>query len=496
MAELQRLVRIGAIANLAGLIGQKLFAMASMVLIVRGLSIADFGRYSLFIAAVVLLANLTFGLDKIAQRYFPQLLKKDTGQAQKLMWVFLGKRLLVLLALAGLIAMLNHVQLVQLARFNVSHPLWALVVGILLAVRQYLTLLLNAAYLEHQVINVVLIFAEVLRFGLFLILWDGALDMALMFWAMGEVVILVSIAFRMLWRLGREEVSISPLNERALDYRRYYDYGKYFLFASFGTYILSVDTDYYFLSYYFNEEVVGQYAFSAKLPMLLLMLAPSQLLFNVALPLMMKREDEGAGVAASVDRIGTFVKVNLVVWTMMAGSLISTMDFIVVQVFDEKYLGATVFIQWWLIIYYLIVLKGVFEPIARAIEFSKVYLFTFVAALVNICGDALLVPEWGMHGALLATGSSILVQGAGISVAVTRKLGVKLPWKEMFRMTSLVVPVIGIAIYLQSQAGPAFVEQLSCLLIYLLLFVLFFMPQLWLTPGERRWVWRFAGKSI
>lgn len=432
MTSLQKKVQVGAISNIFGVVAQKIIVLCSIVIIIRSISVSEYGLYSLFISSVIFLSNMTFGLDLIVQRYFPMVFFESPKKALLLLTVFLLKRTALLGLLVSSVYLIDLLGIVELDRFQIPHITLGVVLGLIMAIRQLLTQALNAAFLEHQVINGVLVLGELTKLILLVVFWDNNLSNLILIWGIGEVLMSVAIAARMMWRI-KGACSNDPVKVQIndLDYRRYYNYGKYVFFASIGSYLLMVDIDYYFLSYFHNEHLVGIYAFSVKVPILLLALAPSQILHNVALPLLIQRHDSGIDLSSSKSRIITLTKFNTVFWTFLAGCLICIFQFVVGLLFDSSYLEAMYYVYIWMLFFYISVLKGVYEPIARAMEFSKVYIFTVIAAFMNILLNFLLVPTFGIEGALISSGIAITIQGGGICILVLKKLNIALQFGKL-----------------------------------------------------------------
>jgi O-antigen/teichoic acid export membrane protein len=155
-------------------------------------------------------------------------------------------------------------------------------------------------------------------------------------------------------------------------------------------------------------------------------------MFNVTLPLLMRKIDGGGKINEIGFSIVAFLKLNIFAWSVISAAVAFNIESIIVYIFDPKYLHTKVYIFTWLFLLYALVIKNVFEPVARALEYTKVYLFTFIAAAVNVIGNYLLIPMFGIEGALIATGFSFTIQGYVSSYIILRKMGIPLNTLKIF----------------------------------------------------------------
>lgn len=495
LKEGKRLAAIGAISNFAGLTITKVIGIVIAIILTRTLSIEEFGVFNLFIAAMTLLGGVSLGLDKIIQRYFPMLLREDNARAVSLYVVFILKRYLVFLALlaAGYIA--NRSGAIELEQFDFEYFWFAIGAGAILAGRLSTLAALNAAFLDHRYLNFVLITSDLIKLAGLSLIWNGEVMLLLIIWISAEGCALLLLLGRLVIKLMPLDArSLAPSTIRQLDYRRYYNYGKYLAFASAGTYVLSTEVDYLFLSYFSDNESVGLYAFSAKLPFIMLMFAPSNLMFNVTVPLLLKKIDGGDDISEVRFSMSTFLKLNVMAWTIFSALVAINIEAIIYYVFDPKYLQTKVFIYAWFILLYALVIKNVFEPVARAMEYTRVYLLTFLAAVVNLIGNYLLIPMLGIEGALLATGLSFTLQGYLAAFLITKKMGLPINVHSIINAIARVVLTAAIVWFISVSYDAAFTEHLIHNLVGLLAILLVYWPTKYFTYVERGYILAFMRK--
>jgi O-antigen/teichoic acid export membrane protein len=351
---------------------------------------------------------------------------------------------------------------------------------------------LNSAYLDHGFLNAAGLTGDIAKLVCLFFFGNGRIVNILVIWMLAEAYVLAMISGRLAHKVRRRHGSVSAFSSiRELDYKRYYHYAKYFAFASLGTFMLSAEFDYLFLSFFDNRDAVGLYAFAAKLPFILVMLAPSNIMFNITLPLLIERTDAGQKIETLNARIVTFLKLNIFAWTVMAGVVAFNIESIISLVFDPKYLVAKNFILGWFMLLYALVIKNVFEPVARALEYAKVYRLTFLAAIVNLLGNFCFIPLLGLKGAMLATGIAITLQGYLSSYETMRKMHLPFNRTQALR---LIARILLVALFIftfnvpfQSSIG----EQLWRNSLLVLVLGLLFWPSIFFSPADRHYIFSF-----
>jgi O-antigen/teichoic acid export membrane protein len=401
VSETKRLTAIGVLSNLLGLVGHKIIALLLAIMLTRSMTIADFGIFNLFLSIIALFGGVALGLDKVIQRYFPMLVQVDPTRAIGLFIVFMLKRYLVFAVLVTIGYVASRAGILPLEQIDREYVVIALSAAAMLAGRLGSMIALNSAYLDHRYLNAAALTGDLLKLAGIFFLGNGRILNVLLIWTLAEGVVLVLMATRLAHKIRCPRLPLLlSITFRELDYKRYYHYAKYFAVASLGTYVLTTEFDYLFLSYFCNRSDIGLYAFAAKLPFILLMLAPSNLMFNITLPILIDRIDAGRDIQEANHNIITFVKLNIFVWTILASAVAFNIESIIGYVFDPKYLASKNYIYGWFVILYAIVIKNVFEPVARALEYAKVYRLTFMAAMCNLLANFIFVPLFGLAGAI------------------------------------------------------------------------------------------------
>lgn len=493
IAGTKRVATIGALSNLVGLIGNKCIGLMLAIMLTRSLSVGDFGTFNLFLSIVGLLGGVSLGVDKVIQRYFPMLLQTEPDHAAGLFIIFMSKRYLVLAALVVIGYAAIYAEIFHLEQIKAEYLAIAAATAAIIAGRMGTMNALNSAYLDHGYLNTAALTGDLFKLvGLFFFS-NGQIIYILLIWTLAESVVLVMLTWRLLHKMRRGHApGFSFGTIRRLDYKRYYHFAKYFAIASLGTYMLSAEFDYLFLSFFDNRDAIGLYAFAAKLPFILLMIAPSNIMFNITLPLLIERIDAGQDIEAISTRMVTFLKLNILVWTIMASVVAFNIETIISQVFDPKYLPAKNLIYGWFLLLYALVIKNVFEPVARALEYAKVYRLTFFAAIVNLLGNFCLIPVFGLTGAIVASGIAITMQGYLSSFETMRRMHLPFNRTQALRSIARILAVVVFVLLCNIPYQTSISEQLWRNSLLLFVLGVLFWPWNFFSPEDRKYIVSFV----
>ena len=496
MRDIKKEAATGLISNILGLFGKKSLAFLINVLLIKTLSVTGYGIFSLYAATMLFLGDLSLGADKVTQRYFPMHLRDDKAMAIALFNSFFLIRYLILALLIGGAYGLDWLGLMDYGRFSFPHVKLSILAGCLFTGQVFVMSTLNAAFMEHRFINFTYIVGDCIKCVLLFALCKGQVLAAIIIYTLGEGLVFGALAYRLYRQLGIEWSAIFTLQHRRLNFSRYFNYAKYMALSSTGVLLLSINTDLFFISYYLDTEQVALYAFSSKIPFLLLMLAPSNLLFNVVLPVLINKIDAGTPISSVHVHLLSFMKINMVAWSICIVIVSVNLKWIIAYVFSDLYSQTAGYILFWFVILYFHVIKNVFEPVARSIEYTSAYLYTIYAAVFNMVGNIILIPILGLKGALLSTGLSMVVQGAGLSYAVAKKI--RLPFEDC--RTSLLMPqvivIICAMLLIHSLSYNQFWQVFLANILVIVLIGFLFNPKNWLSRDEANFINSFLPLPI
>jgi O-antigen/teichoic acid export membrane protein len=395
----------------------------------RALSVSDFGAFSLFLSFIAIFGGLNFGINHIYQRYVAVYAsdKSGVGRVFRLTAAMLVLRLLgfaLVLTVAFVLAAIDVVHLDQIGLPYVWLAVATCIAGIVEGICREGML---SGYLDHKFYNV-FDSAIIVAKAVLILAWRPLSVLTLAeIWVGLELVRALVVTSRFMYLSVARTQSGSASRER-LEYRRYFDYGKYFVLASLTTQVLAFDIDSYFLGYFWTTREVGLYSFATKVAFLLVGLAPANLLFNVFTPLA-TRDYDAAGSTLKIRRaVDVLFKLNVFGYGAIVLLALLNAEYFVRTLLGVKYLPALAYVPVLLAASFLPVIKSTFEPAARAMERSRVYLSTFTAAVFNIAGNALLIPILGIWGAVISTTFAMLVQTAAFVVFAQREIDFRFDW--------------------------------------------------------------------
>ena len=485
MSSVKKLIYSGIISNFIGLLGKKLLAIIISIVIIKALSVSEYGVFNLFIGMLSFFATLSFGVDKVFQRYFPMLDKNHKNNAIGLFYFTLIARYIVYFVIVLAFYAAYEFNFIDVSKFNFKYYSLTLVIGLLFIGHVFLALGLNSAYLENVYLNVVYVAGDFLKIILYYVFLNELnTKLTLLIWGIGEGFIFILILYRFLYK-SKINLKYNYFSHwKNLEYKRYFHYAKYMVLATTGTYILTTQVDNFFISYFHGNESVGLYSFASKLPFLLLMFAPCNIMQNVYAPLVFRQVDNGRPVASMSVIVSAFVKANLLIWTFLILCLLINLEWVIVYLFDDKYLDTKFYIYIWCFVLYASVIKNVYEPIARAVEYSNVFLYVFIAALINIIGDFFLVPIWNIDGALCATSFALIFQGFYMSYSISKYVNYKICYNSIFKFIIYVLLLFASIFYLKISFNNNFLNIVLINSVSIILYCILFYPKFWFTKEE------------
>lgn len=413
----------------------------------RALSVSDFGAFSLFLSFIAIFGGLNFGINHIYQRYVAVYTSGSSGVGRvlRLTAAMLVLRLVgfaLMLVVAFVLVAMNVVHLDQIGLPYVWLAVATCIAGIVEGLFREGML---SGYLDHKFYNI-FDSAIIVTKALLILAWRPLSVLTLAeIWVGLEVVRALVVASRFMY-LSVTRAQPRSVSRERLEYRRYFDYGKYFVLASLTTQVLAFDIDSYFLGYFWTTREVGLYSFATKVAFLLVGLAPANLLFNVFTPLA-TRDYDAAGSTLRIRRaVDVLFKLNVFGYGAIVLLALLNAEFFVRTLLGAKYLPALVYVPVLLAASFLPVIKSTFEPAARAMERSRVYLSTFTAAVFNIAGNALLIPIFGIWGAVISTTFAMLVQTAAFVLFARREIDFRFDWVFLAR-SGVNLALVGVLVY-------------------------------------------------
>ncbi len=96
----------------------------------------------------------------------------------------------------------------------------------------------------------------------------------------------------------------------------------------------------------------------------------------------------------------------------MAVFVSTNLEFLIGTLFTEEYFIAIPMINFLLIILYYDLIRVIYTRVVVITENTKIMLFLLLGTVINIIGNIILIPIYGMYGALFATGFSLIISSS------------------------------------------------------------------------------------
>jgi len=484
--------------NLAAKIIVNAVSALISILIIRLLSVKDFGIFSLFLSFLSLFGGLSLGIQHIYQRYIAAYVenKTDTPRVIKFTLVMMGWRLGIFFALLLIIYVLKLSNILNWGNFNFPYIYLAIIVCIFVISKFILSEGLISAYIDQKFYNLFDSAVTIMKAITIFIFTPSSVIIFIYIWLFFEIFRVIILFLRFLLFIRRDKFKTEIVNINRLEYKRYFNYGKYFILASMSSQILAFDIDNYFLSYFRNNEIVGIYSFATKIVFFLVGLAPANLLFNYVTPVIIKDYEKNKDKEKIKNAISTLFKLNIFIYSAMALFFCINIEVIIRIIFQENYLDAIPYIFALIIISFFPVIKNTFEPVARGIEKTRVYIFTFFAAIVNIIGNIILIPPLGISGAIIATGFSIAMQSTAFILFARKEIEFSFDYSFLINLGINLLPIIIIAFFLHAYLNQSFLHAIVLNIIFISLFILIFKIRKCFNDQEADFINSFLPKKV
>lgn len=468
------------------------------VFIVKYLTVENYGNFKLFVGFVAIAVGLTFSVDKIFQRYFAEYIhKNEKGKSIKILLILYILRIAFFIIFIGACYFLTRLNIININKFDFNYFVLAIITSLFAISAHFFLKGLSFAYLDNVFFNSLYIIVDLLKL-IFIYLFHNSLSVKklIIIWLSAEVITSLLLLFRLNIKIKPNISDIFKSFKSNLEYKRYWDFGKFFLFAVVGTRILSYNIDNYFLSYYHNNEIVGLYAFSTLIPLFVCSLVPSNLLYNVLTPLLTKKYIISENILKFRNDISVFLKLNVFIWAILSLFVSLNLNFIITKFFKTEYLEVIPIINVWLLISLAHILKNVFEPIARVIEKTTVYISTFVAAILNLIGNLILIPKFGIYGALISTGSCLIIHSVCIIYLINRIIRLQFNKKFFLRLIVNLILFVSISYPLTKLIEDSFVIFIGINIVCGFVAIVIFKTNKCFTAGDRKYINNFLPKNL
>ncbi len=410
-----------------------LFSLLINLLLVRKLSLENFGVYSVMLSAYSMgTLVFSFGINAIIQRYLPELLakhnKRGVNRLQSIaIWTHLGGGLLIALLSwifrGQLSVWLKTPDFAGLLPYFILFTLFKFEASIL---EEMLT-----AHRRQKFRNLVLAAFQALKFCLFLFALpqDGSVQTVMLFLGLSNLLLFGTFLCRVLGISKR----IPDDNDEDLPWRRMIRFGLLRYTTTVTLVGFFTDIDVWFITHFHGPAQAGLYGFATKTVHMLATLVPTQYLISVLLPVYIKEYTLNKDPKPLIKVFSFYNKlVTAFLAPTLIGSLLLTTP-IIAEVFDPKYLPSVLSFRLFFIGMFVFFVCNTSSFLLVVLERPEITLYSRVFIIYNIIMDLILIPRIGIAGAAIATGSAMALGYIFTYLMVKRIIKVRMPWAAFVR---------------------------------------------------------------
>jgi len=428
-----------------------IFNFLSLIYVLKKLAVGEFGFYNFLLAAVFFIQTVSFlGTDAIIQRYLPEY--EETGNN------YLKKRVLafgMLLCLLSLSVVLSAVFLARAkiaAAFNLplhSAKLFSLIAAItLLSTESYLlgdiAMVSLFKNLYWSLCSIAYSFVKLVSFYLAFRMHCG-INGILTGWLISE-----GLLFALLTAKACRDIFFLPVRKEdivKLPLKRFFDFAKFLYFHKLTQFFRRKGLDIFLISYFLGQREVGVYSVCFGIPLLLMQLSPANklhpILKTISIRNYTKEKDTGNFfyLFSFLNRITYFLMIPLFVFSMVLA------DKIILFLLNPAYAGSAGLFRLSLAFIAVHQFGFVYTPLLFTLERTKIIFITGLISLLNLALDLILIPLYGVPGAVLATGVTGIAIILYFRYATGRIIPLSYPWKS-FAVFSINISLAAVPLFL------------------------------------------------
>lgn len=430
--------KVSSIYTFLGTIWSQLAGMFIVWLLVKKLSVEEFGIYNLLLGTSGFLGIASsLGLIPAFQRYLPEFFQKK--EYSKFLWtVRFGLAFRVGASVISIAVILLFFDKIGPFFKIDDYLLYFTIFAVGLFFNLQATVIdraLQAMFLHKYVVyaNFCYEFIRLCLFCFFLYLGYGLYEVLLidLFTYLG----LLGLTYYY-YRLNRPRDM--EIEKYAKDFskqvllKRVFRYSGFSLFNDIGRRVLDVGLDFFVVSHFLGLSALGYYAFAARIGRVISQWLPSRALRTVVMPVYFARYAELNSKNELNKMFHFLTKLNLflILPVFTIGAIFGKE--IIKYVFDPKYLNMYPI----MILFFIHYLMMAF-PVAialQAIEKPEIILIGKFSAIYNIIMGIVLIQLWGIFGMALATTSAMILKKAFEYTMSKKYAGITFPWVGIFKI--------------------------------------------------------------
>lgn len=489
----------GSIHQYIAAIVTAIFSFLITIYIIQRFAVEEFGIYN-FVLSIILVAQIitSLGLTPVIQRYLPEYKEKGNNYLQKrivtgaMLIRFLVALVFIFILLASTTKVIDIFNLPDYS--NNLFPIIALIILLVLESQ----LLGDAALVtlfENRYWNLSKIVYSITKFTLFYLVISFGYGLIGIMWAWLVVELLLFILFLVKGYHVIFSLPVRKENVQKLPIKRFISFGGYLYFHQLGYFLRDKATDVFLLSYFLGTHAVGLYSFAFGVPLLLMGFSPGSKLRPILYPLVVQRYTK----TNSKDELSYFFKfINRIIFFTMVPVFVISMilaDKIILYVFNPDYLKVTNLFMLSLGIMMILQFVYAYSSILYALEKSRIIFIGILASIYNLTMDVILIPIYGILGAILATGSAGIILLFYYHYALKKTINLPYPWRS-FSKFSFNTLIAALVVFLMQ----GFVNNILSLFLVMFVGGLLYLMVSYLNKGfekkDRNILNRAIGKEV
>lgn len=379
------------------------------VVMVRGMREEDFGVFNLLYAVIPLISTIaSLGLEQMLRRFQPEYLAANNPVAAgRLQRLASGARLLVnLIVIAVLLLAWQWIApVVQLGPYKPIFAIFGVVILLFFQVR--ILELSLASHMLHKYSTgwmAGLSIAKTIGYATIVVAGELTLLNA----------ILVDLVAYVITYLGmlvahRRHCPVLPEQRAfrfdAVERKRIFRYSMYFNFNDAGTLAINSRAENFFIAAFMNVVAVGAYSFYTRLSLMTQRMLPTRMLDNVIQPLFFAVKADAA--ATKIPRYFTLlVDLSLLFQVPILAYALAWHREIVQVLFAGKFIEYSFLLPLVVAFATINIVAVPVTMVAQYAERAAIVLISKLFGLYNIAALFVLIPLYGLTGAVLATGTA------------------------------------------------------------------------------------------
>jgi O-antigen/teichoic acid export membrane protein len=405
------------------------------IYVIKKLTIADYGIYSLLYALIGYLTLFSsLGLLNVFQRYVPEYYQqKSYGKIKRLVHYGLGLRLLLAIVFFALMLWAGPL-LDRLFRVdNFHHYIYIFSIGIILFLEIQLVEVTLSSLLLNRAIMISYFGATLIRGSLVYYFLEQHL--ALRGLLLAETIYYGILFLQQLLFYRSQFSSQHPSSAPSLPVKRLVRYGGLSYFDEIGWTILDVKTDFFVISSFLGPTLVGFYSFANQFMESISRVLPFKMLRPLIRSVFFAKFSE-KGQPEQVNRHFNFlVKIIAFMCFPIFLAVLAVGDKVILHLFDAKYLPALRLLYIFTGFMMIISFQFPLQLIVQAMEKVEINFYSNIFSIYNLVGDLLIVKLLGLTGVALVTCSARLFQLAFVWFRIKKLVALQVEVGPLVRIT-------------------------------------------------------------